>query len=139
MLDIFRQLCYSGVWHVFEFCCWDCLKLTLIHSYLSLFRVCLGTSWGVLGRSWGVLGWSWGLLERSWGLLGRSWGGLGASWVEKWPWLEQEHDFGSSQGELLVTLAKNGCSFPSRFGVVSMPVLKKWPRRVIPRILPDSP
>jgi hypothetical protein len=71
----------------------------------------LGPLGGVVAPLGGLLGASWRLLEPLGGLLGassgglwlilvpleRSLAGLGASWVEKWPWLQREHDFGSSQ------------------------------------------
>ena len=50
VLQLFRQLCCSGVWYVFEFCCWDRLELALIHCFF-LFGCWLYCS--LLGRFWG--------------------------------------------------------------------------------------
>ena len=88
----------------------------------------LGASWGILAASWQPLGISWrhlgalgGLLGAlgeplgaSWRPPGASWGGLAGLEAEKWPWLQREHDFWSSQGRLLggkVALARARAGF----------------------------
>ena len=53
---------------------------------------------GILGGSWGLLRHLGRLLGPLGNLLGASWGGLAGLEVEKWPWLQREHDFVSSQG-----------------------------------------
>ena len=85
---------------------WGLLRCSL--RLLGLLGSFFEASWQPLGGLLGSLGGLLVLLRALGELLGASWRPPGASWgglagleAEKWPWLQREHDFWSSQGRLL--------------------------------------